>query len=772
VAGDVAVHGVDDEIVIRRDGFGVPHIDAGSDHDAWFGLGFAIGQDRTFQLDFYRRAVSGTMAAAMGPVALPHDRLVRRIGYRRAAERQLDSLGADTVDLVRAYADGVNCGQEVGRRRRPLEHALLRLHPHPWEPVDVLAFIKFITASLSTNWDTELARLVVLECDGAAALSAIDAPYPEGDPVTAPVGLPAGAVHDLRVGIEQHQRWLPGAGGSNNWAVDGSRTADGSVLVANDPHLNPQVPSQWYLAHITTPEWRAAGATLVGAPGFIVGHNGHLAWGVTAGRADLSDLVVEEVSADRGSVARPDGWAPLRTVTEVIDVRGRRPVVEQVLVTDTGPVLSPLAAAGDRAISLRATWLEEGPLRGFFDANRQTDVKGLFDTFREWNGPNVNVVAGDAAGGIGWQYVAAAPDRRVPGSRVPVDGADPTTAWPVERIAFDDLPAAIGSDAGFLATANNQPVPTPDGPSLGDEWSDGYRVRRIHAQLARRRDWTADAVAALQLDQLVGAWREIEGPLLNRSFEHPDARLAAGLLDGWNGVASASSVAAAVFELTSFHLTRHLMTELAPSSTDVALGAPVHSLAPFNGMAVRRSSWLSDQFRAGAAIDPVPHIERALVDAVHDLRRRGGDRPENWAWGRLRPMRLHHLLSDAPLVGPLLGLGPIETGGSLNTVSMCASSPVDPLAPPVAMAGLRMVVSVGDWDGARFVLAGGQSGDPASRHYDDQLAAWATGGSISIPFTDRAVDEAVVDELRLRPASPEGVGVGLGNARPERTAPR
>ncbi|HVE68740.1 MAG TPA: penicillin acylase family protein, partial [Solirubrobacteraceae bacterium] len=286
-SGSVSAPGLSAPVTIRRDRFGIPHVRASSDADAFFALGFCHGQDRSFQLETLLRAGRGELAALVGPGALEVDRMSRRIGFARAAAAQLAALGEREQGALASYANGVNAGRAG---RRPHELALLRTAPTPWTGADALAALGLVSLGLAGNWDMELGRLRVLERDGPDALRAVDPAYPSWLAVTGPPGSPAGTAVDRLSDDVAALASVVGGGGSNNWAVSGSRTATGRPLVANDPHLSPTLPAFWYLVHLSTPEWSVAGASAVGAPGVPVGHNDVVAWGVTNSGADVVDL--------------------------------------------------------------------------------------------------------------------------------------------------------------------------------------------------------------------------------------------------------------------------------------------------------------------------------------------------------------------------------------------------------------------------------------------------------------------------------------------------
>src|SRR5262249_47642421 len=148
----------------------------------------------------------------------------------------------------------------------------------------------------------------------------------------------------------------------NNWAIAGSRTKSGRPLLAGDPHLGPTLPAPWYLLHVRTPEWAMSGASLVTQPVVSFGHNEHVAWALTAGHVDNTDLFVEEI--DGTSVREGDRFVPCEVRDEIIRVKGKPDVHERVLVTKRGPIVSP-ALGKKHVLSLRGTWMAARPVGGY-----------------------------------------------------------------------------------------------------------------------------------------------------------------------------------------------------------------------------------------------------------------------------------------------------------------------------------------------------------------------------------------------------------------------
>ncbi len=752
--GVVAVSGVEGEVTIRRDRHSIPHITAGSDADAWFALGFCQGQDRSFQIETLIRVVRGTTAELVGKDVVDLDRLARRIGFKRAAEVQRHQLSDEEIRWIEAFAAGVNAGRDHGSRSVAHEFTLLQRSPTPFTATDCLGIFLLQAFSLASNWDAELARLAVFQADGPEALQALDPGYPEWHPVTDPPGTPAGkTVAGLAEDIARLRDAL-GGGGSNNWAVAGSRTATGRPIMANDPHLAPVLPAHWYLAHVHAPEWTAAGAVLAGTPGFGSAHNGFVAWGVTAGLVDNTDLFLEQMGPDGRSVRRGEDWVECEVRHETIEVRRGSPIVEEVIVTPHGPIVGPPMPHTPDAISMAATWLRPSGVSALFELVRAQTARELRDALRDWHGPPLNVVFADARGSIGWKLAGEAPRRSRGIGALPAAAWVPDNLWLDGRVPFENMPEAFDPEAGYLATANNRPN-AEDDPSLGVDWIDGHRLARINELLAPRSDWDIRATLLAQLDTVTPLWDELKDAVL-RIEPQTDSALAHRLLSAWDGDLASESSAGSVFVLWLVEMERRVAFAKAPISADFVVGrgfAPA-PLNPNNMFAFSRAGHLVGLLRNrpdGWFTDWDTEIRGSLRVAEQILRSRFGDDPDNWMWGDVRPLTLRHALGDQKPFDRVFNIGPLRWSGDYSTVSQSGAPPLNPLGNPSAIASLRMAVDVGNWDAARFSLPGGQSGNPMSPHYSDQVDPWRTGTGLPMPFSEEAVAKAMRKTLFLVP---------------------
>ncbi|MBZ5735114.1 penicillin acylase family protein [Nocardioides sp. TRM66260-LWL] len=402
VDGTLTLPGLGAEVEVVRDAHGIPQLYGDSVADLAAAQGFVHAQERFFEMDVRRHATAGRLAELFGPEALPSDRLVRTLGWRRVAERELALVRPDTRAFLEAYARGVNAYlHSRGTTRLGVEYAVLaagglRYRPEDWSPVDSLAWLKAMAWDLRGNLDDEIDRALSIAAVGPRRAAQLFPPYDERR--HAPI-VTQGAVVDgvyqqdaraggtrkpLRPAFDAAQvaalrrtgraltaapAWL-GRGdgvGSNSWVVAGRHTVTGRPILADDPHLGVGLPGVWMQMGLhcrtvsTSCPLDVAGFTFSGVPGVLIGHNADIAWGFTNLGADVTDLYVERL---RGRRWLDDGrLRPLTVRTETIRVRGQADERLTVRATRHGPLLSDLPDAGLAAgddLAARATTAGRG----------------------------------------------------------------------------------------------------------------------------------------------------------------------------------------------------------------------------------------------------------------------------------------------------------------------------------------------------------------------------------------------------------------------------
>ncbi|MGE3508527.1 MAG: penicillin acylase family protein, partial [Vicinamibacterales bacterium] len=765
------------------------------------------------QMECQRRIGHGRLSEIFGAAARPQDRFLRTVGFGRAAPRAWYHLSAEARGDTNAYIAGVNAFLATHHGRQlPPEFTLLQFEPEPWTGPDVMAWVKMMAWDLGANYSLELLRHDLRARVGAERAAQLMPPYPSDAPtiVGAASGAPAvpapaaptpaetapassessgkapGADHPhddaaraagswmarltaaLSVGHPAVTRFLLNSAeteavGSNNWVVDGTRTASGKPLLANDPHLGANIPSLWYLAHLSAGVFEVIGATLPGAPAVAIGRNRHIAWGETNVAADVQDLYLERLNG-AGTAAEYDGqWEPLFVVKETIQVKGSDAVVLDVRISRHGPIVSDAINAmstGEDAATplppLAFRWAalddQDTTLESFLRLNEARNWNDFVDAMRLFTTPSQNFVYADVDGHIGYLLPGRIPIRRAG------DGAAPVPGWTGEYewtgwVPFDALPRIFDPPSHAIVTANHRPNPQSDPLQISLEYPEPYRAQQITALLGDRRDLTPDDFRRMQADTHSRHAATLL-PLLLRTVDatDPDDRAAVDLLRRWNFDASRSSAAAAIFEAWFLQLAPVIVgDDLGPRLLGSYQGR--YSFVTRFLTATLRSNdgaWCDD-IRTGEAESCRAAVTRALHDAVIALRQRLGGDLREWTWGEVHPAVFPHQGLDAvAALRPLLNRQ-VPNGGDWSTVNVGAVA-ANRAYEQREIPGYRQIVDLSPANDSRFLDAVGQSGHFLSPRYDDFLPSFQTVDHRPMRLERARIDADAIGRLRLRPA--------------------
>jgi penicillin amidase len=337
------------------------------------------------------------------------------------------------------------------------------------------------------------------------------------------------------------------ARGSNNWVVAGDHTTTGAPLLANDPHLDFQMPSLWYLAHLHGERIHVTGPTFPGLPGFPIGHNEHLAWGLTNVGPDVQDLVIEHLDPDDPlRVEYAGAFEPVTVRDEVIRVKGRKDVELRVRETRHGPIVTEYYDGVGEEVALRWTALadDDSTVVAFSELVYASTVDEGLEAMRSYVAPAQNIVLADRDGHIGWLAAGRYPLRSDGGDgNLPVPGWDRAHEW-TGWLPFEDWPRAVDPERGWFATANARTV-GPDYPHyLGDDFSAPYRTQRIVDRLSAGVPLDGAEMAAIQRDVVSLLAVELL-PTLRGAADRAELSV---VVDGWDGSMDADSAAAALFQ--------------------------------------------------------------------------------------------------------------------------------------------------------------------------------------------------------------------------------
>jgi penicillin amidase len=743
--GHVRVRGVSAPIDVLRDRHGVPHIRARSPRDLTFGVGFCHGQDRLWQLEFFRRATAGRVSEFGGEDSLRLDRLMRTLGMRRAAEREDRELSPKLRDLLDAYCKGINSAIE-SYRALPIEFQILRIEPEPWRSVDLLATAKLMAFGLSTNWEMELHRAQLVREAGVERAVKLEPQYPRENPlVMAPGDVYAGRGSDLAHQIELVKEELGltmHATGSNNWVVSGDRSVTGKPLLACDPHLTTTIPDLWYEVDLACDDYRVSGATLPTNPFPIYCRTDHCAWGYTNVMADVQDLFVERFNKDDPILYEFEGgWRKAEVVREEIRVKGRdEPEKLDVTITHHGPIVNDALDAGDEPpLALSWTGLQYPLLT---DSNYEPlycrTGEELVRAAKGHSVPPLNMLWADRDGNIGYQLVGAVPTRKGTPLDLPKPGWSGEFEWD-GLIPFDELPSVTNPPEGFLVTANNRIVDDDYPHHITSEWMTGYRARRIEDMLAERERHSVQDFERMQLDYFSFPGVETVHRLSRITPATQRETRAIERLKSWDGVLGPDSVAGSIYQaftvvfaecVAEAAIADEQMRQRYLDKSGVELFEVVSSPWRFHARLLEMwdegdSSWFATaQSPQGRAWDDV--ALESLSKALDMLEQRYGADQEKWEWGRVHETQFTHPFGNANDLFRRIFNRSARAGGGSETVTQTGYLPTDPFKGAWGPV-YRMIADLGDPGNARWQVTTGQSGQPGSKHYDDQLDNWLNG---------------------------------------------
>ena len=791
------VPGLEAQVEILKDLWGISHIYAETEHDLFFGQGYNAARDRLFQFEMWRRQATGTVSEILGSRELERDRGARLFQYRGDLEAELNHYHPRGARIIRAFVDGINAWIAETERDSdllPIEFEMLDIRPQPWKPEIVISRHQ----GLLMNIGQELSLGIAVAAVGAEQVKDVSYFHP-GEPeldldpaidgsllrseildvyraFRSPVrfrpediaprfratALDEGA--ELALAGEAVDPWgpegerleaeWPGTG-SNNWVVAGSRTLSGHAIMANDPHRVQAAPSLRYLAHLVGPGWNVIGGGEPVLPGISIGHNGHGAWGLTVFQTDAEDLYVYETHPDNPNRYRYEGaWETMRVIEDEIPVGGQTAVRVRHKYTRHGPVVYE-----DRdnhvAYAVRAGWMEIGgaPYLASLRMDQAKTWEEFVDACNYSNIPGENMVWADADGNIGWQAVGIAPIRRNWSGLVPVPG-DGRYEWD-GYLEIRHKPHVFNPDKGFWSTANQNLVPPgyEHRDAVGWSWSDPFRSARIDEVLATGRRFTMSEMMQLATDylslparSLVPMLRAVE--LTGGSAGDRDRAEAArrDLLD-WDFELAPDSREAAIY--VSWE--RELRSQMVP------LVVPAEVRGQLGGLSLKKViDWLGSPPTWFAPLgdgDPVAgrdaFIARTFADAFDGLEARFGSDP--WLYGdaRFKHVRLRHPLSGVvnAEMRERLEVGPLPRGGNGSTVNQSGGGDNQTSGP-----SFRMITEAGDWDTAVFTNNPGQSGDPDHPMYRNLFEGWATDRFFPLYYSRDRVEAVVADRVVLSPA--------------------
>ena len=760
VEGTIQLKGISENVTIARDENGIPHISGENWHDVYFGIGFAHGQDRLWQLEMNRRIGSGRLAEIVGKPGLRTDRYFRTLGFRQKAEKAYSAMPQSEKDTLQAYADGINAFLKNRSGLLPPEFLILGVDPEPWTPVDTIVWGKMMWLSLSFNYRKELSRARLMTKLTAKQVAQLNPTYPGDSEIPLPdfrdllKDLPLKQL-TAYVGDEKPEGY-----GSNNWVISGALTGSGKPLLANDPHLGLTTPSIWYLVrlHNRTENKNVVGVSFPGSPSVVLGRNDHYAWGFTNTAPDTQDLFIEKLMDDPDYYQTPTGPQKFKTRNEIIKVKDAEDITLTVRESRHGPIMTDILDTKGQitpkghVLALQWTALMDHDtqivtMTGLMSSENFADLK---EKISGYMGPQQNMIYADTKGNIGYFAPALVPirhkDNKIQG-RLPSPGWDSLYDWQ-GFIPVSELPNQYNVETGIIATANEK-ITQKDYPHfISRDWALPYRGNRIRDFLSSQTDHDLESMKKLQGDTVSDMARDLQ-PLLPIGLDHPyDAVVQA--VRSWDGNMDKDMAEPLIFDHWQRHLTKLVLADelgemftsnikrrplflknVWSAATDISIKDAYYSLPTANDPSY--AQWC-DNINTADTIENCPDLSRqAFRLAVDELTSAYGENWQNWRWGQAHYLtQTHRPFGEVAALARFFQLSSEQSGGWF-TVNVAGNSWRDmDLNSSSFGPSYRGLFDLNNLDNSLYVITTGQSGNPLSGHFDDMFPKWLKGDYVKI----------------------------------------
>lgn len=737
-SGELTLSGLKEPVEVMYDDFGVPHIYAQNEEDAYFALGYVHAQDRLFQMEMIRRVASGRLSEILGPNLLKTDKLFRTLGLNKFAQEHADKfLSADTAGFQRAahaYQKGIN--QYIQTGKTPIEFTIMGIPKEEFKPEDIYlaaGFIAFgfaeglrldpvlekIKNELGTDY---LKDLAVQTPSNAVTLKSFNGKVKKTS-TDSLISYLNDALENIPIPLWQ---------GSNGWVVSGERTASGFPILANDTHIGFAQPAVWYEAHIEYPGFHFYGHHMAGIPFGLLGQNDFCAWGATMFENDDTDFFYEEFD-DNGKVKYKGEWVEVQWRKELIKVKDSVDIEIIIPSTPHGNIINDVTdfTQEDKpvALSWTLTQISNDALGAAYAWNHATSFAEFERGASNFFAPGLNLMYADKTGNIAWWAVAKLPIRPAHvASKFFLDGASGNDDYQ-GFYDFSKNPHAVNPPWGYVYSANNQPD-SVDGVLYPGYYYPRSRAGRVEELIRENKKWTLEDMKSINLDVTSRMHADIahELALILRSTNKSEFKEIVMQLGNWQGDHQAELTAPAIYNNILSQIMRMSMADEIGDKAFEALASGSLLKNSYEQFIKNENSPWWDNQNTKVKETRTMIVENAAYKTISLLTEIAGEDPQNWKWGKIHTLTHNHAFNSVKPLRTFFNVGPFEVSGGSEVLNNLHYK-LDTTGYFRVDGGpaLRKITDFGDPENGVTVSPTGQSGNVMSKHYSDQAEMFATG---------------------------------------------
>lgn len=748
-ATEIPVSGVQAEVKVLYDENRVPHIFAQNNYDVYFAQGFVTAKDRLWHMEFQTHAAAGRISEIIGARTLEMDRFQRRMGMVYGAQQSLKAMLADprSREMLEAFTAGINAyiGQ-LKPKDYPLEYKLLNYAPEPWTPLKCALLLKLMAYDLAGRSD-DLRMTNILRKYGPSITKNLFPDYPfREDPIVPsgtpldfkPLPIPPEPASFIASQTEKKIENEPNPElGSNNWAVSGAKSTTGYPLLANDPHLELNLPSIWYQIQLVTPDMNVYGVSLPGAPNVIIGFNERVSWGVTNVDADVMDWYeLKFKNSAQQEYWHANQWKSIRKVTEEIKIKGAPSVFDTVSYTHHGPIVYDQAEQvfnKQSPVKHAMRWVaheQSNEILAFYLLNRAKNYTDYRQALTHYTAPAQNFIYADVA-----DTIAIWPNGKFPlkwhnQGKFILDGSDPAYDWQ-GWIPQAHNPHVVNPPRGFVSSANQFSADPKRYPYyLNWQFSPAQRGIRINQRLAQMQKVSVDSMRQLQNDNLnlhaqtilPAMLTAVQNDKLNKTQQQ-----ALQILTSWNFFNNATEIGPSIFQEWWPALDQAIWEDEFGNSSNMQLRYPSRDRTMQLILTEPQARWF-DNSNTPEKETLTQLVTTTFQATVDSLQHRYGPVSSKWQWAQVKSTDILHL---AKLPG--FGRNDLLIGGGAGIVNATGAR---------HGPSWRMVIALGPEVQGYGVYPGGQSGNPGSFYYDNLIETWRQGKLFKLKYLKNAAEPA------------------------------
>ena len=738
--GTIDIKNIQEEVEVYYDTYGIPHIYAQNESDAFTALGYVHAQDRLWQMELLRRIPTGRLAEIFGEELVKTDRLFIGLGIDEASERTIAEIDTTSkvYQLTKSYLNGIN--QFIEEGPKPIEFYLTGIEKQPFTVKDVQNVMGYMAFSFAMAHKTDPLLTNIKNKLGVQYLTdlAIDATtnsefiknYSQIDSLT--------VSNTLIASIDEALCNLPMSQfiGSNSWVIGSQKTSTGKVLFANDPHIGFSQPSVWYEAHVHTPNYEMYGYHLAGFPFPVLGHNRKIAYGMTMFENDDIDFYWEENNpTDANLYKTPEGWKAYETRTQTIKVKDGDDVSVTIKTSQHGPIMNGVVDEININKPLAMSWvytqLEDHSLDAIYKMSHATNQTEFEAALPLLHAPGLNIMYGDAENNIGWYATAKLYELpKTSHSKFIMDGTNGENER-IRYLDFSENPKAINPPWHYVYSANNQP------DSISGMLYPGYylsenRAKRIVQLLEPKNDWNKTAVTKMITDVTSSVNPTITKVLvsqIDRKDLNDNQKEGLDILQNWNGDNQLQDVAPTIYhKFIYLCLKNTLRDELGDDMFTQIMKTHLikRTIAPLftNG----NSIWFDNIDTKDKSESRKDIVTQSYMEAILALEKQLGNNVSQWTWNKVHTLEHQHPIGKVDALRSYFNVGPFEINGTREVINNLAFF-YDETGEYKVTSGpsTRRVIDFSDIENSLSILPTGQSGNPFSPHYKDQAELYNKG---------------------------------------------